>query len=307
MFVRYTVRSVSMYASIILLTKQAGPYLDRLLPTLFSQVVPEPYEVLAVDSGSTDGTLEQLGRWPVRVRRIKPAEFGFGRTKNLAAAEARGRALVFLSQDALPLGPRWLANLVGNLDAPRVAGSYGRQLPWPTTRPPMVYFLDHTYPARRIVRRGAAAGADGVAFSNANAAVRREVWEQHPFDEQLLMSEDQEWARRVCGAGYEIVYDPSAAVYHAHGYTLPGIFKRSFDSGATLKRILEDSAGPVTSRGAAYLLGEVGYLIRRGEGHWIPYSLAFELSRLAGYLAGTQEQRIPLPLKRRLSWHGQLW
>src|SRR5579884_2360632 len=185
-----------MFASIILLTRQAGPYLERLLPMLFSQVAPEPYEVIAVDSGSTDGTIEQFRRWPVRLQQIPPREFGFGRTKNQAAALARGRALVFLSQDALPVGPRWLATLVGNLEAPNVAGSYGRQLPWPHTAPPQWYFLETTYPPRRLVRRGSSVASDGVAFSNANAAIRRDVWERFPFDESLLMSEDQDWAPR---------------------------------------------------------------------------------------------------------------
>ncbi len=296
-----------MFASIILLTRQAGPYLERLLPMLFSQVAPEPYEVIAVDSGSTDGTIEQFRRWPVRLQQIPPREFGFGRTKNQAAVLARGRALVFLSQDALPVGPRWLATLVGNLEAPNVAGSYGRQLPWPHTAPPQWYFLETTYPPRRLVRRGSSVASDGVAFSNANAAIRRDVWERFPFDESLLMSEDQDWARRVCAAGYEIAYDPAAAVYHAHRYSLLGIFKRSFDSGATLRHILRDASGPISSRGLAYLWGELVYLVKRGEGHWIPYTLLFELSRLAGYLAGTQAHRLPLALKRRLSWHGHLW
>ncbi len=296
-----------MFASIVLLTRQAGPALDTLLATLFAQETREPFEVIAIDSGSSDGTVERLERWPVRLERISVGEFGFGRAKNRAAERASGRALVFLSQDALPIDSGWLSRLVGNLEPNLVAGSYGRQIPWPTTKPPEAYFLSQTYPSHRLVRRGPRPEAGGVAFSNVNSAIRREVWSQHPFDERLLMSEDQEWAYRVCRAGYEIVYDPDAAVRHAHSYSLGGLFRRSFDSGATLRSILPRSTSPITTRGPGYLAGELRYLAGRRAVHWIPYTLLYEASRLAGYLIGTQAHRLPLPLTRRLSWHSHLW
>ena len=45
----------------------------------------------------------------------------------------------------------------------------------------------------------------------------------------MLKSEDQEWGKRVVLAGYKVIYDPEAVVYHSHHYTLTKVFKEYFD------------------------------------------------------------------------------
>ena len=126
----------------------------------------------------------------MRVERIPPAEFGHGRTRNRAARLARGRLLVFLVQDATPAGPDLLERLVAPLDGdPRVAGVFARQLARPEASPVERAFVEHTYPPQ------AAARPDAVFFSNVCSAIRRAVWEAIPFDDEIVMSEEQKWAR----------------------------------------------------------------------------------------------------------------
>jgi hypothetical protein len=52
-------------------------------------------------------------------------------------------------------------------------------------------------------------------LSNANSAVRRDIWEQHPFDETMPAAEDKAWARDAMDRGLCIVHEPAAAVWHA--------------------------------------------------------------------------------------------
>lgn len=283
-------------ATVILLTKNAGPRFARTLEAVCSQDLAKPYRVLAIDSGSTDATLETLARFPIQLETIPPECFGFGRTKNQAARIAEGQYLVFLSQDAEPTSRAWLADLLAPFSYPQVAGVYGRQLPWRETPPWERFFLQWTYPPERQLHNRDLAPHD-VRFSNVNSAVRREVLLRFSFPENLLMSEDQAWANAALQAGYHVAYEPKAAVYHAHHYSLKGIFRRSFDSGSTLSGILP-AAGPVKARGIRYLIQEIRYLISLRRSLSIPYAMLYEFCRVGGYLLGTQESRLPRFLRR---------
>lgn len=123
-------------SSIIIPTKNGGAIFSQAMEMLYAQKYDKPYEVIVIDSGSTDGTLEIVNRYPVvKLVQIKPEDFGHGKTRNLGARLAEGRYLVFITQDAVPATDRWLFNLVRNLERPEVAGSYGRQIPREDTNP----------------------------------------------------------------------------------------------------------------------------------------------------------------------------
>ncbi len=76
--------------SIILLVKNGGAYLEEVLKGVFSQKVEEEFEVVAIDSGSTDNSKRYLSRFPVRVKEIPPATFNHGETRNLGARLSQG-------------------------------------------------------------------------------------------------------------------------------------------------------------------------------------------------------------------------
>ncbi|MBF0531092.1 MAG: glycosyltransferase family 2 protein, partial [Deltaproteobacteria bacterium] len=217
--------------SIIILTKNAGRLFPKMLEGLFACTGIDETEIILIDSGSEDLTLEYAARYPrIKVHRILPAEFGHGRTRNLGARLAQGDILIYLVQDATPAAPDFLTRLTAPLSDSRVAAVYGRQLPQAFANPVEQFFLGETYPA--IPRKGAYTASSkatirNIFFSNVCSAIRRQVWARVPFDESLIMSEDQQWAKEVLTTGFLIIYEPGATVWHSHNYRLKQVLQRN--------------------------------------------------------------------------------
>jgi rhamnosyltransferase len=147
-------------------------------------------------------------------------------------------------------------------------------------------------------------------FSNVNAAMRSELFARYPFAEDMIMSEDQEWSRRVLLDGYELRYVAGAAVRHSHDYTLAAAFRRFFDSGVSASRSYaggDEAGGVLRNRALAYARGELGWLVRSGNARWIPYTLVYEAAKVAGLVLGMHHERLPARVKPRLSGLGNYW
>jgi rhamnosyltransferase len=301
--------------SVVIPVKNGGVDLVRCLSAIEGQQVDDEVEVVVVDSGSEDGSVDLARGSGARVYEIPPSEFHHGRTRNFGAREARGDVLVFTSQDAYAANDSWLATLSDPLRSDgTVAGVYGRQLPHDTATPPERYFLDFLYgPRRRVQRIGQAddLAFESTLFSNVNSAMARSTWVEFPFAEDIVMSEDQEWSRRVLLAGRAVVYEPDAAVYHSHAYTLGGAMRRFFDSGASAERSYvgesRSSKSALWHAAARYARGEFAWLWGTGQRRWIPYALAYELAKFAGLQLGRRHRHIPLRVKTRLSQYPEYW
>ena len=127
--------------SIVVLTKNAEPYLSETLEAIFSQETDFSFEVLVIDSGSKDRSLEILKDYSVRLIEIPPESFNHGDTRNLGARQADpgSRYIVYLSQDALPQNEAWLQNLIIPMEADhQVAGVFSRHIPRPESSPAQV-------------------------------------------------------------------------------------------------------------------------------------------------------------------------
>lgn len=279
--------------SVLIPVKDGGDGLVRCLDGIARQQIADDVEVVVVDSGSTDGSPERARERGAQVHEIPAATFVHGATRNLAARLSRGDLLVFTVQDAEPADEHWLARLVGALeDGGDVAGAYGRQLPHADARPPEQFFLDFMYgPTPRVQRltRLEDLTFEHTLFSNVNAALPRRVWERFPFRDDVTMSEDQEWSRRVLLAGHTIVYEPRAAVRHSHSYSLGTAFRRFYDSGESASRAyVAGDTSRAALRGALrrYALGELRWLWGTGRRRWIPYAVLYEGSKFAGLKLG---------------------
>lgn len=299
-----------MVPSVLLLTKNEEKNVKSCLEMVYSQDgYPDP-EVILVDSGSRDRTVEIASSYPVRLIRIRADEFHHGKTRNMAASLASGDHLVFLSADAVPADRTWLRSLLRNFEDPRVGAVYGRQLPKPDATPERKFFMQHRYGSERIVKSGDPPDCGKYRhyqFSDVNGAIRRDVWARTRFPEDSNAYEDFCLAIRILKLGYSIVYDPSAAVYHSHNYRVFYSFKQYFDTGVLYSRLgLWDSGHQQTLKddGLHYVLAELRYLQVRRVIHRIPYVLMYEMARYLGLVAGKNERFFPHFLKKRVSSHG---
>ncbi|MCK6446900.1 MAG: glycosyltransferase [Planctomycetes bacterium] len=222
--------------SVLMPTWQGEEFLERVLAALAGQRCKFAWDFLAIDSGSTDRTLAILAAWrerfpvPLRIEAIHKCEFDHGDTRNLLASRCDGDLLVFLTQDAIPSSPEWLETLAANFADEHVGAAYCRNVPRPDAELLTRVFseTDPGYtPGRREVRLPP---KDAYArlgpherrllynFNDVASAVRRELWERHPFP-RAEFGEDLLMARAVLEAGYTVVYDDRATVEHSHDYT----------------------------------------------------------------------------------------
>ena len=294
--------------SVVIPVRNAGQDLARCLDGIARQRIAEDIETVVVDSGSTDRSPDLARRCGAVVHEIEPAQFGHGRTRNLGVRFAQGDLIVFTSQDAVADHDRWLELLASAArSSSDVAGAYGRQVPHADARPPEEFFLDFVYgPFPRVQRLGGGAELtyEKTLFSNVNAAIPRRLLERFPFREDLTMSEDQEWSRRVLQAGFTLVYEPRAAVRHSHAYTIGSAFRRFFDSGLSAEHAYVEGAesrAALRRAGLRYGREELAWLWSSGRRRWIPYTLAYELGRYAGLQAGLHHKWLPKSLVRRIS------
>ena len=225
-------------------TYQGMEFLERVLDALAAQRIDAPWDFLAIDSGSTDGTWELLGERaktfpvPLRRERIHGVEFDHGDTRNLLAARARGELLVFLTQDAIPGSPDWLATLVGNFEDPAVGAAYCRNVPRPDAEVLTKIFSagDPGYaegrretvlpPAGEYAAMGPHERRLLYNFNDVASAFRRELWERHPFP-RTPFGEDILMARAFLEAGFKVVYDDVAVVEHSHDYDADQTYARA--------------------------------------------------------------------------------
>lgn len=128
-----------MKASVIIPTKNPGLNFQEVLAAVLSQSTSFDYEVLVIDSGSSDGTIEYvegLRDQRVRLHCIEPTSFGHGRTRNLGVSLTTGQYAVLITHDAMPVDENWLANMVATADADlQIAGVFGRHIAYPDADP----------------------------------------------------------------------------------------------------------------------------------------------------------------------------
>jgi len=294
--------------SVLIPVKNGGEGVVRCVEAVREQAIDEELEVIAVDSGSTDGSPGRMRRLGVFVHEIPAEEFSHGGTRNLLRELARGEVLVYLTDDALPAADDWLATLVAALRSrPDAAAAYGRQIPHADASPSERYFLGFLYGTKGRVQRARSEDEltlETTMLSNANAAYRRDVLDAHPFAEDLRWAEDQDFARRVLLEGKTIVYEPRAAVFHSHTYSISTAFHRFFDSGLAARHSYLSGGAParraLDSSLRRYAVGEMRWLWSEGHAAWIPYAVVYELAKLAGMELGIRGDLLPEWARARL-------
>ncbi len=194
--------------SIIIRTKNEEKWISGCLRSVFRQSYKN-IEVIIVDNESTDRTVIKAKEFPVKVITIQ--EFFPGKAINDGIRASTGDYVVCLSGHCIPVLDTWLATLVKEVSNPNVAGIYGRQEPLSFTSDLDKRDLLTVFGLDKKVQ------IKDSFFHNANSAFSRKIWEKYPFDENLTNIEDRVWGEQVISAGFNIIYEPDASVYHWHG------------------------------------------------------------------------------------------
>ncbi len=208
-----------------------GWALRDTLPALRAQNYRN-WELIVVDSGSADGSVELIERAsPKKFVRILPSEYNPARVLNHALSLATSSTAIFLNADATPQGSNWLRPLVRALGDPQVAAVFGRQIPRPDCQAVFARDYEKCFGPNRESARW------DHFFSMASSGLRKDVWSRRPFNERMQYSEDDEYTRWCVAQGYRVVYVPDSVVMHSHNYTPAQAWKRSFGEGRSLAAV----------------------------------------------------------------------
>lgn len=275
--------------SIVLRVLNEEKHLDELLRGIHAQQVDIPLEVVIVDSGSTDRTLEIARAHNCRIETIRKEDFTFGRSLNVGCRAARGDWLVFVSGHCIPADAHWLSRLVAPLVAGEAAYSYGRQVGGEGTKFSERQLFAKYFPADEALAQG------GFFCNNANAALAKQVWEQFRFDEELTGLEDMELAKRLVGSGRKVAYVPTSTVLHLHDETWRQVKRRYEREAFALRKIMPEIHVDLIDV-FRYLVSSVWYDLKAAPQWSSRFSLLFEIGAFRamqywGTFRGNQSHR----------------
>lgn len=320
-------RKPQLAATIIILTKNGERYLDEVLTHVVAQKTDYPYEVIAIDSGSTDATLAILARHPVRVERIAAEQFNHGETRNLGARLARGKFVVYLTQDATPANDRWLHHLVEPLEHnPALCAVFSRHRPRPGCQPVLACHLERVSPLGATEPKVKHLPAGGttvdlpsyISLSNTSACYVRDLLLQFPF-KAVTFAEDAQWELAMLRKGYATLFQPQSMVHHCHDFSLLEQLRQSFDRGRAWEIMFRTHclAGRCQNNSTrkkilTTLRSNWVYLTKHNGMHLIPrvlwfgYSILWDGATMIGQRLGAQHRHIPYPLQAWLSRQARL-
>lgn len=225
--------------SVVIPTKNGGGLFLRVLDGLQQQSIWDQVELIVIDSGSTDGTLDAARNAGAKVIKIPPQDFNHGATRDYGISLASGELVVLMVQDAVPFDRNLLDKILRPFNDADVAGVYSRQIPQPdadllTKRNLNNWLTGRPVPEIRCMESigwyQALSPIDKYFFCNFDnvcSAVRKSIWQDHRFG-PINFGEDIDWSERVLKSGFKIAYEPAAAVIHSHDRPLTYEYKRTY-------------------------------------------------------------------------------
>ncbi len=234
---RYSSTDQRIRCSVVIRAYNEEKHIGRLMAGLAQQTIKD-LEIILVDSGSTDSTIATAtaisSEYAFKVVHIQPKEFTFGYSLNRGIEEARGEFIVIASAHIYPVYPDWLERLLEPFNDPKVALTYGKQRGNTFTNFSENQIFAHWYPDISQRRQ------NHPFCNNANATIRREIWQIHSYDETLSGLEDLAWARWAIEAGYTISYVCEAEVIHLHDEVPRAVYNRYKREAMSFKRIFPE-------------------------------------------------------------------
>jgi len=306
------ISSADSRVAVIIPTYNAAGYWPALSEGIRAQSLV-PHQVIVIDSSSSDGTAELARRDGFEVIVISPKNFNHGRTRQMGAEHAeRADLLIYLTQDAVPIGTNAFANLVRPFEDAKIAAVYGRQLPREGASPIEAHSRHFSYPSTSLVRSWESRrtiGFKSIFFSNAFGAYRRSaLMSVGGFSPDVIFGEDTLVVARMHRAGWKTAYIADAMVRHSHAYSVAAEFRRYFDIGVLHAREnwLVDQFGSASGEGRRFVISELKHLLKVGP-HLVPSAVMRTFAKYLGYKIGRRESSITPRLKYHLGLNRQYW
>jgi rhamnosyltransferase len=192
-------------------------------------------EIILVDSGSTDDTVKIAESYGAKIAHIAPSDFTFGRSLNLGIAAATRELVAIASAHVYPVYPDWLERLLEPFADSTVGLTYGKQRGAQTSKYSEHQVFARWFPDVSDLRQ------THPFCNNANAAIRRSLWEEHPYDESLTGLEDLAWGKGLQSRGGGIAYIAEAEIIHIHDEKPKGVLNRYRREAMAFKRIYPEA------------------------------------------------------------------
>lgn len=289
-----------MEISIIIRTFNEERHLPALFDSLDKQSVQD-FETVVVDSGSFDRTRDIAAERADKLVRIPNRDFTFGHSLNVGVKNSSGRFIAIVSAHTLPADERWLERLIAPLRADKTAMVYGRQLGREDSKFSEQRDFERLFGGERRVMT-----PPNFFANNANSAVRRDLWDKHPFDESLPGLEDIEWAKYWMQRGYDVIYEPQAPLFHIHDETWAQVRRRYYREGQAAKWIGVKRRGDIPreiAQEALHCAQDVSQALKTLRWSRVGEILRFRLEKTLGTIRGVWDgalMRNPLKRERML-------
>jgi rhamnosyltransferase len=313
---------MSAHCTVIIPTKNGMERLPEVLQVVLNQKVPWFYDVIAIDSGSSDDTVEYLKSQKITLIEIRAEDFGHGKTRNQAIAATKAPYVVLITQDAVPVGDQWLNSLVSALEvSPEIAGAFGRHIAHenadPFTARDLKVHFDFFKSQPQVVSKKTDVSryAQDTAwvemlhfFSDNNAILRRSVWERIPYPD-VDFAEDQLWAKEIIGAGYSKAYVDMAVVRHSHDFSIWEKLQRCFDEARSFRKSFGYSLIPnmtsIPSKFISHVKRDIHDLrtgvVREASPSQIIIQMGMNFALVFGHYLGSNFYQLPQRLQNLLS------
>ena len=202
--------------SFVIRTLNEGLYLKDTLESISCQN-NDNFEVIIVDSGSTDNTKEIASSFGCKIVNIKKEEWSWGKALNLGISYAIYDNVCIISGHCILTNESFIDVAFQLLEQSNVV--YGRQVPIDNFDPFEEYELNAWYPKSvKINNSELIKVGKGVGVSNACCILNKKIWFEFKYNETLQSMEDAEWAYRVALGENMIIYTSLLSVYHSHKF-----------------------------------------------------------------------------------------
>jgi rhamnosyltransferase len=302
---------MSSHCRVIVLTKNPGSFAKLWVEAYQNQKTK--FDVLIIDSGSTDGCREVFGEAGFEIEVIDPAKFNHGGTRQLGMELSEGyEFLIYMTQDALLASPTALEDLLKPFADPLVAAVCGRQLPHIDASPLATHARTYSYPevshvhAKDDISR---VGVKAAFLSDSFAAYRRSaLLEVGGFPSKVIFGEDFQVACKFLQAGLKVAYCAEATVRHSHNYSPAMEFRRYFDVGVSHREDywMIEMLGSAGGAGLKFMLSELKFLAKTNP-WWVPRSVLHTGLKYTGYKLGLRYHLLSKSWRKKVSYDRGYW